>query len=44
MADLKKQCLCIKFCSILGKSASKVHEMLKTSFGENTMGRTQTIG
>jgi hypothetical protein len=34
MADLKEQCLCLKFCFIFGKTASETHEMLKTAFGD----------
>jgi hypothetical protein len=43
MSDLKEQCICIKFCFIQEKTASKMHEMLKTAFGDNDMGRTQTL-
>jgi hypothetical protein len=43
MADLKEQRICVKFCFRLGKTASDTHEMLKTAFGDNAMGRTQTF-
>jgi transposase len=43
MADLKEQRICVKFCFILGKTASETHEMLKTAFGDNAMGRTQSF-
>jgi hypothetical protein len=43
MADLKEQCICVKFCFKLGKAAPETHEMLKTAFGDNAMGRTQTF-
>jgi hypothetical protein len=43
MADLKEQRICMKFCFKLGKTASETHEMLKTAFGDNAMGRTQTF-
>jgi hypothetical protein len=43
MADLKEQCICVKFCFRLGKTASETHEMLKTAFGDNAKGRTQTF-
>jgi hypothetical protein len=40
-ADLKEQRICVKSC-FLGKATSKTHKMLKTAFGDNAMGRTQT--
>jgi hypothetical protein len=43
MADLKEQSICVKFCFKFGKTASETHEMLKTAFGDNAMGRTQTF-
>jgi hypothetical protein len=42
MDDLKEQRICVKFCFKLGKTASETHEMPKTAFGDNVMGRTQT--
>jgi hypothetical protein len=43
MADLKEQCICVKFCFKLGKTASETHEMLKIAFGDSAMGRTETF-
>jgi hypothetical protein len=43
MADLKEQRICVKFCFRLGRTSSETHEMLKTAFGDNSMGRTQTF-
>jgi hypothetical protein len=43
MADLKEQRICVKFCFKLGKTSSETREMLKTAFGDNAMGRTQTF-
>jgi hypothetical protein len=43
MADSKEQRICVKFCFELGKTASETHRMLKTAFGDNAMGRTQTF-
>jgi hypothetical protein len=43
MADLKEQRICVKFCFRLVKTASETHEMLKTAFGDNAMGRTQSF-
>jgi hypothetical protein len=35
--------ICVKFCFKLGETASETHEMLKTAFGDDAMGRTQTF-
>ena len=43
MADFRVQCACIKFCLKLGKTATECYEMLKTAFGEQAMGRSQTF-
>jgi hypothetical protein len=43
MADLKEQRICGKLCFKLGKTATETHEMLKTAFGDNVMGRTQIL-
>jgi len=43
MADFREQRACIKFCFKLGKSATEFYEMLKTAFGEQAMGRSQTF-
>jgi hypothetical protein len=42
MADLKERRISVKFCFKFGKTASETHEMLKTAFGDNAMGRIQT--
>jgi hypothetical protein len=42
MADLKEQSIFLKFCFRLGKTASETHEVLKTAFVDNAVGRTQT--
>jgi len=34
---------CIKFCFKLGKTATECYDMLKTAFGEQAMGRSQTF-
>jgi prophage DNA circulation protein len=34
----------LSFASNSGKTASEMQEMLKTAFGDNAMGRTQTSG
>ena len=43
MADFREQCACIKFCFKLGKAATEFYEMLKTAFGEQAKGRSQTF-
>ena len=43
MADFREQRTCIKFCFKLGKIATECYEMLKTAFGEQAMGRSQTF-
>jgi len=43
MADFHEQRACIKFCFKLGKTATEYYEMLKTAFGEQAMGRSETF-
>ena len=43
MADFCEQCTGIKFCFKLGKTATECYEMLKTAFGEQAIGRSQTF-
>ena len=43
MADFREQRACIKFCFKFGKTATECYEMLKTAFGEQAMGRSQTF-
>jgi hypothetical protein len=43
MVDLKEHLICVKFSFKLGKTASEMHEIMKTDFGDNAMGRTQTF-
>ena len=42
MADFHEQHACIKFCFKLGKTATEYYEMLKTAFGEQSVGCSQT--
>ena len=42
-ADFREQRACIKLCLTLGKTATEYYEMLKTAFGEQAMGRSQTF-
>ena len=43
MADFREQRACIKFFLKLGKTATECYEILKTAFGEQAMGRSQTF-
>ena len=43
MTDFREQRACIKFSFKLGKTATECYEMLKTAFGEQAMGRSQTF-
>jgi len=43
MADFREQRACIKFCFTLGENATECYEKLKTAFGEQAMGRSQTF-
>ena len=43
MADFREQHAFIKFGFKLGKTATECYEMLKTAFGEQAMGRSQTF-
>ena len=42
MKDFRERA-CIKFCFKLEKTATECYEMLKTAFGEQAMGRSQTF-
>ena len=43
MVDFREQRACIKFCFKLRKTATECYEMLKTAFGGNGMGLSQTF-
>jgi hypothetical protein len=43
MADFREKRACIKFCFKLGKTAIEYYEILKTAFGEQALGRSQTF-
>jgi hypothetical protein len=38
-----KQCVCIKFCVKLGKSAIETLEMLREAFGEHSLSQTMVF-
>ena len=41
MTDLKEQRVCVKFCFRLGKTAAETVTMLKETFKDEAMGKTQ---
>jgi len=43
IADFHEQSACINFYFKLGKTATECYEMLKTAFGEQAMGHSQTF-
>ena len=43
IADFREQRACIKFCFKLGKNATERYEILKTAFGEQAIGHSQTF-
>jgi len=43
MVDFCEQRACIKFCFKLGKTATECYAILKTAFGEQAMGHSQTF-
>jgi hypothetical protein len=44
IANLEKLCVCTKFSSKVGETATESYKKLKLIFGEETMNRTQTSG
>lgn len=43
MADLNKQCVCLKVCLKMGENVTEICEVLKVALGEQTVGRTQVF-
>jgi len=41
MADLKEQCVCFKFCFLLGKTAAEIVIMLREAFKEETLSQAR---
>jgi hypothetical protein len=41
VADIREQCISIKFCFKLGKTFTETHEMMKNSYGDQCMSRTR---
>ena len=43
MCEIKEQCICIKFCFKIGKTATETYQLLQQAYGEDEMGRTQVL-
>jgi len=43
MADVKEQRICMKFCFMLSKTATEIHQMLKEVFGEQASNQARTF-
>ena len=43
MCESTEQCICIKFCFNIGKTATKTYKLLQQAYGEDAMGRTQVL-
>jgi len=41
MCESIEQCICIKFCFKIGKTATETYQLLQQAYGEDAMGRTQ---
>jgi hypothetical protein len=40
--NMREQRVCIKCCFNLGKTTAETHQMLRQTFGDSTLGHTQT--
>ena len=45
MSESTEQCICIKFCFKIGKTATEIetYQLLQQAYGEDAMGRTQVF-
>jgi len=43
MCESTKQCICIKFCFKIRKTATEMYQLLQQAYGEDAMGRTQVF-
>ena len=41
MKELEEQCVCVKFCSKLGKNFTETFQLLNQAYGEDCVSRTQ---
>jgi hypothetical protein len=44
MSESTEQCICIKFCYKIRKTATEVYQVLLQEYGEGAIGRTQVLG
>ena len=44
MCESTEQCICIKFCFKIGKTAMETYQLLQQAYGEDAVGRTQVFG
>jgi len=43
MCESTEQCICIKFCFKIRKTATETYQLLQQAYGEDAMGRTQVF-
>jgi len=43
MCESTEQCICIKFCFKIGKTATETYKLLQQTYGEDAMGHTQVF-
>ena len=43
MCESTEQCICIKFCFKIGKTATEMYQLLQKAYGEVAMGCTQVL-
>ena len=43
MCESTEQCICIKFCFKIGKTATETYQLLQQAYGKDAMGRTQVF-
>ena len=43
MCESTEQCICIKFCFKIGKTATETYQLLQQAYGEDAVGRTQVF-
>jgi len=43
MCESTEQCICIKFCFKIGKTATEMYQLLQQAYSEDAMGRTHVF-